>query len=231
MGAALQRRGGHGSSRLSNLSPQAVPPPGPSPVAGCPQSRCDIMELSVTALWGTWCVTRCSQQGRSSTVLNMGISFMFKRCVAFLFPGSLGHSSPPSWATLMWDTVQTSNLCSPDDHLLPSCAQLDAIMEVISRNGPALCLLSGMLFVAIFICSKAWRRWKENMSHPHPAFTGTHSYSTNIVLEELCRLEANVTVMRKIMRRLLLRLPEAGRTKTKKRKRRDVEEEERLIFT
>lgn len=48
---------------------------------------------------------------------------------------------------------------------------------------------------------------------------------------EVCWLEANVILLQKIVRRLLLSYPEAGRTSGKKRKRRDVEEEERLFST
>ncbi|OXB84079.1 UNVERIFIED_CONTAM: hypothetical protein H355_012197 [Colinus virginianus] len=35
----------------------------------------------------------------------MRISLVLMLCVAFLFPGSLGHSSCSSWAILMWDTA------------------------------------------------------------------------------------------------------------------------------
>jgi len=99
----------------------------------------------------------------------MVIALVFMLCVAFLFPGSLGHSGRPSWATLMWeiapeDIGHISNLSYPQGHLLLPFAQLDvtvAIMEVICRNSPALCLLGVMLLVAILVCSKARRRWKE----------------------------------------------------------------------
>ncbi|POI21941.1 hypothetical protein CIB84_013203 [Bambusicola thoracicus] len=169
----------------------------------------------------------------------MAIALVFVLCVAFLFPGSLGHSRRPSWATLMWEVApedigQISNLPYTQDHLLVSFAQPDitvAIMEVICRNGTALCLLGGTLLVAILVCSKGRRRWKEEISHPHPASAGTRSCHRNSysICEELCRLEANVLLLQKIVMRMLLSYPEAGRTRGKKRKRRDVEEEERLF--
>lgn len=69
------------------------------------------------------------------------------------------------------------------------------------------------------------------MSLLPPPFAGTHSYSRNSynLCEELYGLEADVILLQKIVRRLLLSYPEAGRTKAKKRKRRDVELEECLF--
>ena len=104
-------------------------------------------------------------------MLSLGLSFVFLLCVASLLPSSLGCSSQPSWATVMWDVAPgdlehqgtgTGSQCSYLPYLLgqlwSNVAQLDATfgsVEVPYGSSPALCLLSGVFLAGIWLWRKA----------------------------------------------------------------------------
>lgn len=110
-------------------------------------------------------------------MLSPGLSLVFLLCVASLLPGSLGCSSRPSWATLMWDVapedlehqgIGTESQCSYLPYLLgqlwSSLAVLDATfrsVEVPYGSSTALCLLGGVFLWRIYFWRKARRCQRE----------------------------------------------------------------------
>lgn len=110
-------------------------------------------------------------------MLSPGLSLVFLLCVASLLPGSLGCSSRPSWATLMWDVapedlehqgIGTESQCSYLPYLLgqlwSSLAVLDATfrsVEVPYGSSTALCLLGGVFLWRIYLWRKARRCQRE----------------------------------------------------------------------
>lgn len=110
-------------------------------------------------------------------MLSPGLSLVFLLCVASLLPGSLGCSSRPSWATLMWDVAPedlehqgtgTESQCSYLPYLLgqlrSSLAVLDATfrsVEVLYGSSAALCVLGGVFLWRICLRRKARRCQRE----------------------------------------------------------------------
>ncbi|XP_066852456.1 uncharacterized protein [Anser cygnoides] len=255
--------GDHRSSRLRNSVPRALPPCQDLPLLlGAPRRPCDITGPSVTAPCGCWhhhplsvqtavllVTARDRAQRRSSKMLSPGLSLVYLLCVASLLPSSLGCSSRPSWATLMWDVapedlehqgIGTESQCSYLPYLLgqlwSSLAMLDAAfasMEVLYRSDSALCLLGGVFLVGICFWRKARRCQREEVSKTPSASSGTcchcgYSYDS---YEMLCRMEGNIVLMQKHLRELLLHHPRAGRTQRAKKKTKleDMEEEESIF--
>lgn len=110
-------------------------------------------------------------------MLSLGLSLVLALCMASLFPSSLGLSSRPAWATVMWDVLPqdleqqgtgTGSQCSyrpcPAEQPQSSSAQLGITLgslEMACLRCSGLCLLlSGILLVSC-LCRKAKRHPRE----------------------------------------------------------------------
>ncbi|KFZ66932.1 hypothetical protein N338_08018, partial [Podiceps cristatus] len=138
-------------------------------------------------------------------------------CMASLFPGSLGLSSRPAWATVMWDVplqdpaeqgTGTGSQCSyrpcPAEQLQPSSAQLVLTLgslEVACLTCSALCLLHSGVSLLCCLCRNVKRCLRE-VSDGDRAGTccqGAHSCKN---YELICQLKENPDLMKSYLRHL-----------------------------